>query len=161
LEEVNYKNYLLWLLSTRDYSRSQLLQKLKRRGCEKNSADMLIDELIQAGMYQEKSYTRARSRGLISKNYSARGVYSKLRQERVPITATEVGDFFTELSLNDSDVADRLLLKALPKTFSETIDVKNLQKDKKLFMRLQRRFAAKGLSVRNLLDAIERLGKTT
>ena len=77
---------------------------------------------------------------------------ARLRQERVSVTSGEVDTFFEELSCDDDEVADRLLRKILP----PTSDLASIRKDKKVFGRLQRRFAARGLTVHQLIAAFRR-----
>ncbi len=77
---------------------------------------------------------------------------ARLRHERVSVSTGEVSEFFIELSCNDDEVADRLLRKMLPGEAGEAV----VRKDKKIFGRLQRRFAAKGLTVHHLLAALHR-----
>jgi SOS response regulatory protein OraA/RecX len=146
------QSYLLFLLATREYSRAQLTNKLIRRGCTRGQAEELIQNISDKGLYQESSYTRARARGLIQKNYSQRGLAARLRQERVSVTSGEVDTFFEELSCDDDEVADRLLRKILP----PTSDLASIRKDKKVFGRLQRRFAARGLTAHQLIAALGR-----
>jgi SOS response regulatory protein OraA/RecX len=102
------RNYILWLLTGRDYSRKKLESKLRLRGLSPIEIQELLDNLEKQKLYQPTSFVRARTRSLARKGYSSDGISRKLREDGIRETATQVNDL-----LNDEGIASETALKLL------------------------------------------------
>jgi regulatory protein len=103
--------YLLWLLARRDYSRSQLEEKLKARGVAESEIEALLQALVDEGLFKEEAFVRSRARVLAGRGLSKNWVRSKLRAERVEVPRELVAEVFEELGIDESnqarDLADK------------------------------------------------------
>ena len=66
-ERTKLKNYVLWLLSRQDYSRSQIEQKLRVKGAEEDYAKQLINWCEQHGFIDDIRYNESFIRRQINK----------------------------------------------------------------------------------------------
>lgn len=92
------REYVLWLLGTRDYPRATLERKLKGRGLGAAEARALLDTLAEEGLFIEKNYQRAKTRSLLKRGLGASLVKFKLRADRVTVSDADISQAYDELS---------------------------------------------------------------
>src|SRR3712207_165988 len=62
--QAEWRNYILYLLSQRDYPRPKLITKLRQRGASETQASHLLDSLAEQGLFREGAYAALRARSL-------------------------------------------------------------------------------------------------
>jgi regulatory protein len=104
--------YLLWLLSRRDYPEKKLREKLKSRGVSVEGSDELLAELKQSGYFSEERFRKARARQLTRRGDGPRSVKAKLKSETgIDISATELEEVYSDLGTTDLQVLKSYLEK--------------------------------------------------
>jgi len=102
--EAQARSYLLDLLARRDYSKSQLRQKLQQRDCPEQLIGMLLDEFETAGYQSDQRFVEAQVRQRLEAGQGRRKIEFDLRQKGV---STEL--LSTVLDAQDADGNQRAL----------------------------------------------------
>lgn len=116
-------NYLVKLLSFRDYSEVKLREKLREKKFSPEEAESAINELKSRGYLREDLYIEARIKGFMHKNCSANYIKQKLASEKLTVEYDLIYNIFDEHKIEEADQIQNLLIKKL-KSFS---DLKNLE----------------------------------
>ncbi|MBS1982766.1 MAG: regulatory protein RecX [Bdellovibrionales bacterium] len=125
--EEDPRAFLLRTLSCRDYSRSQLEEKLRERGHAPDRIAAAIEELQEAGFFKADAYAEARMRAFIHKGYGPRWIQSKLRSEKVAVTKEMIDAAYDHLGLSEDEQIRELVRKQMK---SSTLR-KQLQSDER------------------------------
>lgn len=104
--------YLLWLLSRRDYPEKKLREKLKARGVSVEGADELLNALKDANFFSEERFRRSRARQLTRRGEGPRAIKAKVKSETGKDMSTqEMDDVYTELGTTDLEVLKAYIQK--------------------------------------------------
>ena len=91
------RNYCLWLLGRREYSRAELLTKMRQRELDESLAIGIVDRLIEEGLQSDQRCIEAVQRSAARRGWSKQRIIQKLRAQGIE-TAQMFGD-----DLLDSD----------------------------------------------------------
>lgn len=116
-------NYLVKLLSFRDYSEVKLREKLREKKFSPEETESAINELKSRGYLREDLYIEARIKGFMHKNCSANYIKQKLASEKLTVEYDLIYNIFDEHKIEEADQIQNLLVKKL-KSFST---LKNLE----------------------------------
>ncbi len=105
-------NYCLYILSKRDYSEFQLRRKLKEKGYEEFTEEV-VSKLHEHKYIQEDEYRRSRIKALIHKGYSAYYISQKLESEHLGTTKEFIEDIYQELQTSEQEQKQHLIQKKL------------------------------------------------
>lgn len=122
-------NYAIRILSKRDYSVFKMQQKLKERSFDKNTADEIIEKLLEQNYLREEEYTRMRIKHLIYKGYANQFIIRKLEQEMLSADEAQIDHLRTENNVSTQDTLIRLIEKKLrgkniPEDFTSKMKLK-------------------------------------
>lgn len=114
-------NYLVKLLSFRDYSEVKLREKLREKKFSPEEAESAISELKSRGYLREDLYIEARIKGFMHKNCSANYIKQKLASEKLTVDFDLIYSIFEEHKIEEVDQINNLLAKKLklPSNFQE------------------------------------------
>lgn len=114
-------NYLVKLLSFRDYSEVKLRDKLREKKFSPEESESAINELKSRGYLREDLYIEARIKGFMHKNCSANYIKQKLASEKLSIEIDLIYNIFDEHKIEEVDQINNLLTKKLklPSNFQE------------------------------------------
>ena len=77
------RNYCLWLLGRREYSRSELLTKLRRRELDEAVALEIVEQLIKEGLQSDQRCIEAVQRSAARRGWSKQRILQKLRTQGI------------------------------------------------------------------------------
>ena len=77
------RNYCLWLLGRREYSRSELLTKLRRRELDEAVALEIVEQLIKEGLQSDQRCIEAVQRSAERRGWSKQRILQKLRAQGI------------------------------------------------------------------------------
>ena len=77
------RNYCLWLLGRREYSRAELLTKLRRRELDESIALTIVEQLIEEGLQSDQRCIEAVQRSAARRGWSKRRIIQKLRTQGI------------------------------------------------------------------------------
>ena len=77
------RNYCLWLLGRREYSRSELLTKLRRRELDEATALAIVEQLAKEGLQSDQRCVEAIQRSAESRGWSKQRILQKLRAQGI------------------------------------------------------------------------------
>jgi regulatory protein len=101
--QTSHKSYLYYLLSRREYSRFELLQKLKQRQVSEEESNILLDELITSGWQSDERFAECFCRAQLSKLRGSNRIYQAIMQKGIDKDTYEAT--LSELEVNWSQVA--------------------------------------------------------
>ncbi len=107
---VDAKEYALWLVSRRMYSRKELQTRFSKRGTPSAVADTAIDWLENHGYLDDRQYAQAIVRHYSSKGYGLSRLRSELYKRGID---RELRDEVLTLLPDSSQTIDRLLRNRL------------------------------------------------
>lgn len=81
--EEHARSYLLDLLARKDYSRAQLEQKLKQRGCAAEFIDPLLNQFAELGYQSDQRFVEAQVRQRLEQGQGRRKIEFELRNKGV------------------------------------------------------------------------------
>jgi len=137
--------YLISLLSKRDYSRHRLIQKCLEKEYSKDDTLESIELLAEQRLFHEHCYTDARVRGLTRKNYGPEYIIQKLKNEdNIEVSRSEIHEILEEANLNNKT----FLIQYINKRFNpEQIASSNLH------LKLIPTMMKRGFSFQEIIDA--------
>lgn len=106
-------NYLIKILSARDYSEHKLREKLKLRKHPANEIEAAIKEIKEKGYLREDAYSEARIKAFMKKGYSVNYIRQKLSQEHLKATDEQINEVFDEHDSSEIEQIKTLLAKKL------------------------------------------------
>lgn len=106
-------NYLIKILSARDYSEYKLREKLKAKKFPANEIDTAIEKIKTNGYLQEKNYTEARIKAFMNKGYSVHYIRQKMAQEKLVVENDLIHDVFLEHKTDEAQQIERLARKKI------------------------------------------------
>lgn len=113
------KDKAMWLISYRDHSRRELIEKL-RRDYSAESAEAAADRLTQLGLIDDGRYARRYAADLVNlKHLSERGVRQKLREKG--IDRDLIDEVMDELSIDESVQIRGIIMKKYPDLSDEKL----------------------------------------
>ena len=77
------RNYCLWLLGRREYSRAELLKKLTQRALEHAIAEEVVQRLVDEGLQSDQRCIEAVQRSAAARGWSRRRMEQKLRTQGI------------------------------------------------------------------------------
>lgn len=104
------KQRALKLLDRRDYSRAELLQKLKEKGVRETDAEAALDRLCELGFVDDARYAPIVVRHYAAKGYGRQRVLQELQRRGIP---RELWDAAMAEMPEQDDTVDRLLRSRL------------------------------------------------
>lgn len=110
-------NYLVKLLSFRDYSEHKLREKLREKKFSPEESESAICELKSRGYLREDLYVEARIKGFMNKHCSANYIKQKLQQEKVEVDINRIYEIFDEYRIDECDQIKTLIAKKLKSSF--------------------------------------------
>lgn len=143
------RSYVLWLLARRDYPQKTLEEKLKKKELTSDEIKNLLNDLIENGLYNEKTYKELRTRQLIRRGYGPIMIQAKMRKDRLLATKEDIQKGHLSLNSNPEEQLQMELQKLLRRYASQ--DLKKHELRNKLFQSLQR----KGFLSNDILKAIQ------
>ncbi len=143
-------NYLIRLLSGRDYSEHKLREKLKLKKYPANEIDAAINEVKTKGYLREEAYSEARIKAFMNKGYSVNFIKQKLSQEKVQVSNDQITEVFDEYQESELDQIKKLLAKKL----------KNISQDKEEAFKEKQKAARFALSKGHNPGAVFKVLKT-
>lgn len=130
------RSYVLYLLSRRDYSRTQLEKKLAQKKYKSELARSLIDSLISDGTFREAAYQKARTRQLLKKGLGASLVKSRLRFESCAIQDTDIETAYEHIG-SSAEIELRALVQKQLRRFEKTPAASDREMTQKITKALQ------------------------
>jgi len=112
-------NYLIKILSARDYSEHKLREKCKNRGYSQEETDLAINEIKDNNYLREDLYIEARIKAFMNKGYSAYYIQQKLKEEHLKIDSESIEEVFTENKMSDTDQIKNLIRKKVRSEINE------------------------------------------
>lgn len=104
--------YLLWLLSRRDYPEKKLREKLRARKVIPDDIDLLLNAVREAGYFSEERFRKARARQLTRRGDGPRAVKAKVKAETgIEMPAGEMTQVYEDLGTSDLEVLNTYLTK--------------------------------------------------
>lgn len=108
--------YLLWLLSRREYPEKKLREKLRTRKLTTEQADVLMTELKERGFLSDERFRRARARQLTRRGEGPRNIKAKVKAETGgELAETEMHAVYEDLGTSSHEVLTQYLGKELAK----------------------------------------------
>lgn len=108
--------YLLWLLSRRDYPEKRLREKLRSRKLDPTDIDTLLEKLKDSGFFSEERFRKARARQLTRRGDGPRAIKAKVKSETGrDLTTDEMEEVYLDLGTTDFDVLRGYMEKELAK----------------------------------------------
>lgn len=146
-------NYLVKLLSFRDYSEVKLREKLREKKFTPEESESAINELKSRGYLREDLYIEARIKGFMHKNCSASYIKQKLASEKLAIDFDLIYNIFEEHKIEEIDQINNLLDKKLkiPSNFQEL----EYEERNKMFQKAIRYAVSKGHSPQSVFRIIK------
>ncbi len=137
MEEESKKayNYLIRLLTRRDYSRYKLEQKLRERKFSNTAIQESIEEIIRLNYLREDNYIEARIKGFMHKNCSKSFIQSKLAEEFLNVELEKIEAVFNEYEITEEDQIERLIQKKLPHQTPKSLSFEERMKIENKIMR--------------------------
>ncbi|MBV9575011.1 MAG: regulatory protein RecX [Gammaproteobacteria bacterium] len=80
----NIWQIVLRLLARRDYSQQEIKQKLYAKGHEQQEVEKIIDDLVKAGMINNKRFTENYIHWRSGKGYGPKRIYVELQARGIP-----------------------------------------------------------------------------
>lgn len=77
-------NYLVWLLGRREYSRAELLQKLKMKEVPQDEAEKLVDRIQELGLQSDERFLASKVRMQKNQGKGPAYIRAHLRQHNLP-----------------------------------------------------------------------------
>ncbi|EWH11297.1 recombination regulator RecX [Catenovulum agarivorans DS-2] len=96
-DEAQAKQYLTYLLSRKEYARSQLFNKLQQRNYPKDAANQLLDELAELSWQSDERYATSLIRAKAQSGYGPKYIQQLFFQHQV---AVSFNDIICELEIN-------------------------------------------------------------
>jgi len=115
---MNQRNldYLLWLLSNKEYPEKALRRKLKLRKVEDADADELIDFLKEKDYLSDKRFKAARASELVRRGEGPRSIQQKINREAGSnINEDSFEDVYERLNTDSKEVLEKFLEKEYSK----------------------------------------------
>jgi regulatory protein len=106
-------NYLVKILSTRDYSEHKLREKLIEKKYSASEIDSAINEIQIRGYLREDAYTKGRIQGFINKGLSINHIRQKLNQEHLEASDDKIQEMFNENQTSEDQQIERLARKKI------------------------------------------------
>ena len=103
--------YAVKLLSKRDYSKHKLKTKLESKGFELQDIESALSDVIDKGYLREENYATARAKMLMMKGLHPRYIKSKLAEESVEISMSQIDLVFKEYQITPRTQIEELLIK--------------------------------------------------
>lgn len=104
--------YLLWLLSRRDYPEKKLREKLRARKVIETDIEALLAEVKEAGYFSEERFRKARARQLTRRGEGPRAIKSKVKAETgIEMPESEMHQVYEDLGTTDYEVLHAYLTK--------------------------------------------------
>lgn len=125
------KEYLIWLLSRRDYARSKLKEKLTARGLSHEEAENLLKEVEAKGYYDEIRYQKQRIKQFLRRGHGAALIKAKLKVEKISVNQEDFSEAHHHLGTSPLMLLKTLALKQLSKL--EKKDLAPLELKSRLF----------------------------
>ena len=94
------RNYCLWLLGRREYSRAELLDKLLRRELEESVAVAIVEQLIKDGLQSDQRCIEAVQRSAARRGWSKRRIVQKLRTQGIETSSIPSDDLLDSTAEN-------------------------------------------------------------
>jgi|JI10StandDraft_1071094.scaffolds.fasta_scaffold966681_2 SOS response regulatory protein OraA/RecX len=116
------RNYLLRILTRRDYPRHQLENKLKKFSLTAVEIKQVIDELIEDGLFKKDSYKMGRSRELLKKGFGKRVIEQKLKVVKESLAPSELTTLCEDLEITSQNQIRQLIEKLLSKESSASLE---------------------------------------
>ena len=141
------RSYLYWLLARRDYSREKLVEKLNKRGLNRNESLRLLSELEDEKIFRPENYEESRIAALYRKGFSVRGIRAKLSQEKISYSPEEIErvlDDRCDLNIDDNKI--RFFEECLQRYSSELEQKNNSTVIQKALNKVLQRILRKGYS---------------
>ena len=111
-DQKRCKDKAMWLISYRDHSRKELIEKL-RRDYSAESAEAAVNRLEELGLLDDGRYARRYAADLVNlKRLSERGVRQKLREKG--IDRDLIDEVMDELGVDEDDQIREILMKKYP-----------------------------------------------
>ena len=111
------KDKALWLISYRDHSRSELLNKLKR-DYDEESCEKALDRLEELGLIDDGRFARRYTADLINvKHLSQRGIRQKLREKG--IDRDLIDEVLDEVVIDEEDQIRTIIEKKYARSLSD------------------------------------------
>lgn len=77
-------NYMVWLLGRREYSRAELLQKLKMKEVPTEEAEKLVDRIQELGLQSDERFLASKVRMQKNQGKGPAYIRAHLRQHKLP-----------------------------------------------------------------------------
>ncbi len=146
------RNYVLWLLARRDYSRWQLELKLKARKLDAQEIKTLLEALIADGIFQEQNYKKAKTRQLLRKGMGPYAIKSKLRTQKESVSDADINQAFSDIG----STPDTELKLAIEKIIRKLVRQNQGDiKDKAIQQKIIKTLSSKGHSTANIIKLLK------
>lgn len=106
-------NYLVKILSVRDYSEFKLREKLHERHFSTEEIESALAEIKAKGYLREDAYAEARVRASMQKGYSPEFIRQKMAHENIPVTEAAIEAVFAEYRTSPDEQIERLVRKKM------------------------------------------------
>ena len=106
-------NYLVKILSSRDYSEHKLREKLREKKYPASEIEAAITEIKSRGLLREEVFTESRIRSFMNKGLSVNHIRQKLRQEHLTANDEQIQEIFEENQVSEDQQIERLARKKM------------------------------------------------
>jgi len=104
-------NYILFLISRQDYSKSKLQKKLSQKGYSKEIIDSVLDQITSEGIFDEKRYMDSKIRSLAKRNYSKSHIQRFLKNEDLTFENDDIDSMFVKEDEQLNSLIDKKIRK--------------------------------------------------
>jgi len=127
-------NYILFLISRQDYSKSKLQKKLNQKGYSKEIIDTVLEQITDQGIFDEKRYMDSKIRSLAKRNYSKAHIQRFLKNEDLSFENEDIDSMFIKEAISEEDQLNSLIDKKIRKFANESLSKEEKYEiQKKLF----------------------------
>jgi len=127
-------NYILFLISRQDYSKSKLQKKLSQKGYSKEIIDSVLDQITSEGIFDEKRYMDSKIRSLAKRNYSKSHIQRFLKNEDLTFENDDIDSMFVKEDISEDEQLNSLIDKKIRKFTHDSLSKEEKYEiQKKLF----------------------------
>ncbi len=144
LSESELRVAAINLLSRREYSRHELLQKLSQRSSDNDQIEQVLDKLTEAGYQSDERFAESFLRSRINRGLGQMRIERELKDKGISI------DLIEQVFLQELDWFELAYETGLKK--SQNLDLSDYKEKQKLF----RYLAYRGFAMEQIQYAIER-----
>lgn len=128
-------NLAVKLLSGQDYSKSDLIKKIKTKGISDEMANKIIERLKEQNLYKEEAYTNSLIKKRAKKGLSKELIQEELHKKGISVSSQEIQNIIEDFNIDPMKELKGLLKSKIPMSYNPG-DFKQKEKLKAKLLRL-------------------------